>query len=283
MQGRLAGVVVALGVLSGCSSETPSEREAPLTQRVLAGRGCDVNPTAEEMADLERRFQQERAVSAYVRPIGSVEVPLYFHVINKGTGVVNGDLTAKMINDQVAVLNAAYANTPFRFTLTKTTRTTDPVAFENFGPAIKVALREGGKNALNLYTANLKNNLLGHSTFPADYASNPKLDGVVLLYTTVPGGSAAPFNQGDTATHEVGHWLGLYHTYQGGCVSPGDAVSDTSAEASPAYGCPTGRDTCAPLGVDPIHNFMDATDDACMNSFTPGQAARMDAMAQTYR
>ncbi|WP_342377931.1 zinc metalloprotease [Myxococcus stipitatus] len=242
-----------------------------------------MTPTAVEMADLERRFQQERVVSASVRPVGSVDIPVYFHVINKGGGIINGDLPARMITDQLAVLNAAYANTPFKFTLTKTTRTMDPVAFENFGPAVKVALREGGKNALNLYTANLKNNLLGHSTFPADYASNPKLDGVVLLYTTVPGGSAAPFNQGDTATHEVGHWLGLYHTFQGGCVSPGDAVSDTAAESSPAYGCPTGRDTCAPLGVDPIHNFMDYTDDACMNAFTPGQAARMDAMAQTYR
>ncbi|WP_338872088.1 zinc metalloprotease [Myxococcus stipitatus] len=242
-----------------------------------------MNPSPEEMADLERRFQQERVVSASARPNGSVDIPVYFHVINKGTGVANGDLTARMIADQMAVLNAAYANTPFKFTLTKTTRTTDRIAFDDFGAAVKIALREGGKNALNLYTANLKNNLLGYATFPADYASNPKLDGVALLYTTVPGGTAAPFNQGDTATHEVGHWLGLYHTFQGGCVSPGDAVSDTAPEATAAAGCPLGRDTCPGQGVDPIYNFMDYTDDACMNAFTPGQAARMDAMALTYR
>jgi hypothetical protein len=215
-------------------------------------------------------------------------INVYFHVINKGTGISNGDLTSQMINDQVAVLNDAYAPWGWSFNLVQTTRTTNATWFNTCDDtaveaAMKTALRQGTADDLNIYSCNPGGGLLGWATFPNWYAGAPKDDGVVVLYSSVPGGSAAPYNLGDTGTHEVGHWMGLYHTFQGGCSKTGDSVSDTPAEQSAAFGCPANRDTCRTTGVDPIENFMDYTDDACMDRFTAGQDARMDQMFSAYR
>ncbi|MCY0999033.1 zinc metalloprotease [Myxococcus sp. MISCRS1] len=286
--GRLAVVAGALLSLAACRGDEAPEAEAPAdtTEQVAAHRGCAAEePSTEERQAIDAFLASRKS---QLRAVGSVTVPTYFHVVNKGTGIANGDIPESQINAQMAVLNAAYQNTPFRFVLQGITRTTNSkwYALKSGSAnerAMKKALRQGGKESLNIYSANLSGGLLGWATFPSSYASNPQQDGVVILYSSVPGGTAAPYNEGDTGTHEVGHWLGLYHTFQGGCTATGDSVSDTPAEASPAYGCPTGRDTCSGGGLDPITNFMDYTDDSCMNTFSAGQVTRADDLAAAYR
>jgi hypothetical protein len=200
----------------------------------------------------------------------------------------NGDVSNAMINSQIAVLNSAYAGTGFSFSLVNTTRT-DNEAWYNMSPgssaesAAKAALKQGGPESLNVYTANPSGGTLGWAYLPSSSLVTSVLDGVVLLYSSLPGGGAVPYDEGDTGTHEVGHWLGLYHTFNGGCSKSGDYVSDTEPERSPAFGCPTGRDTCRGGGLDPIYNFMDYTDDSCMFEFAGGQTARMQQNWVAYR
>jgi hypothetical protein len=263
---------------------------APKRQR-CATKDLDETTATQIQTSLDQ-FNNNRG---QLRKSGSVTVPVYFHVINTGKGIANGDVPATMLKAQVDVLNASYGgatggvNTPYRFVLAGVDRTTNASWFAA-GPdtaaerEMKSALHVGNAGVLNFYTNNAGGVLLGWATFPFWYAGDPLMDGVVCLYSSLPGGSEVPYNEGDTGTHEVGHWLGLFHTFQGGCAAVyNDFVADTPAERKPAFGCPVGLDSCPKEGLDPIENFMDYSDDPCMYKFTAGQSARMEALTLQYR
>jgi len=231
----------------------------------------------------KQKKRSERGLAAAEATGGSVNV--YFHVITDGS---NGEIRSSDISAQMRVLDNAYAPWQWSFQLAGTDYTNNAEWFNDCYSnerAMKEALHQGSADDLNIYTC-VPGPYLGYARFPSSYSSQPEMDGVVLLYSSLPRGGEPHYDEGDTATHEVGHWFGLYHTFQGGCSKNGDYVDDTPAERSPAFECPIGRDTCTGAknpGLDPIENFMDYTFDSCMFQFTSGQDARMDEMFSIYR
>jgi len=136
---------------------------------------------------------------------------------------------------------------------------------------------------MNVWTVDLQNDVLGYAQLPSqstlpDLAPNQgpaTSDGVMIdpNHFGRIGNVSAPYDQGRTTTHEVGHWLGLRHIWGDGPCSEDDFCSDTPEAAAPNYGCPTGATACG--GPIMVRNYMDYTDDACMNIFTQCQSLRM--------
>ena len=293
---RPAGTPGGPGTLHAAGARDGAVRSVRPRDRVDLGHDQAVAMLADLRRTLLDRFgtSDEARIDA-ARPYqgqrraGSLVVPVRFHVLHSGG---TGRLSTAAVRRQIATLNAAYggrlggADTRVRFRLVSLDRTDNAAWFyhpqRNEG-AMKRRLRKGGRGTLNLYTAAVGADVLGFSTFPQWYRRDPRMDGVTVDYRSLPYGSYAPFNHGYTAVHEIGHWLGLMHTFEGGCTAPGDGVADTPYEEEPAQGCPHGRDTCPQRGLDPIHNFMDYAQDACMRGFTAGQGRRIRAVWAAYR
>ncbi|GII91306.1 zinc metalloprotease [Sinosporangium siamense] len=263
-------------------------RHKPGAHRRPGPRGREPHaPSARQvarmLADLERRL------SALRTPVPAViTVPVWVHVLSDGAKRAS-DLAVRR---QIETLNEAYSgkfggvDTGVRFRLVGVTVTVnaewfrDPLVHE---VQMKRGLRKGGVSMLNLYLAQLSELVLGYSTYPYWFAGNPRADGVVIDWRSLPDGALRDFNRGYTGVHEIGHWLGLLHTFENGCEAPGDAVDDTPAQARATQGCPESADSCPGGGPDPIHNYMDYSVDACMREFTAGQGQRMRQMWAAYR
>ncbi|KAF3919519.1 Ulilysin [Dactylellina cionopaga] len=262
-----------------------------LAVAAAAQRKCGSTKVPGALKEQARAFQRANARSSWVSASAAnrtLTVETYFHVIASDETEANGMVPDDKLQKQLEVMNEHYKSTGIKFDLKDTTKTVNKEwatssVDENDTKvelAMKKALRKGGYDALNVYFRPLGDGLLGICVFPDAIEKGSDefwLDGCQVLHSSVPGGSTENYNLGATATHEIGHWLGLFHTFQDGCDG-GDQVDDTPAEASPASGCPTGRDTCTGTkypGADPIRNFMDYSYDNCMDQFTAGQTTRI--------
>ncbi|KAH7400284.1 metalloprotease 1 precursor [Cadophora sp. MPI-SDFR-AT-0126] len=262
--------------------------------------GCGVVPTAEflaiakDMAAEEAASKSALGVSALaadgaVSALATITVNVYFHVVARSTAASGGYVSASQITQQLAVMNDNYAASGFQFVNAGTDWTINTSwASDGAELAMKKALRKGTYKDLNIYFQYAIGGNLGYCYFPTNAASGSNdfyYDGCSILYSTAPGGTATNYNLGKTVTHEVGHWMGLFHTFQGSsCSGSGDSIADTPQQLSPTSGCPTGRDSCPNVaGLDPIHNYMDYSYDSCYDNFTPNQATRMLSMWNTYR
>ncbi|GAB4341879.1 MAG: hypothetical protein Kow0089_16540 [Desulfobulbaceae bacterium] len=221
-------------------------------------------------------------------------IPVWFHVIYRSDG--EGNIPASAINAQLNVLNQdfrAKANTPgadgfdtrIQFTLAGITRTMNDTWFNDEDNAgYTSALNRDPDRYVNIYT-NTAGGYLGYAIFPQQGAGL-SVDGIVMNYQTVGGRNNGYliYDQGRTLVHEMGHYLGLLHTFDGNACSnsytTGDLVKDTPAENTEHYAC-TQTTTCG--SSDPIHNYMNYTPDSCMTEFTREQANRLVCSLVNYR
>lgn len=272
----------------------------------------------EKVKEQVKAFQARKKQARLSQPV--IQIPIVFHVVYNSP---EQNISDAQILSQLQVLNEDYRrrnadtskiNAPFKklaadtniqFCLatrdpngqptTGITRTQTSQPAFSMNDAIKFTSR-GGHDAwntdkyLNIWVGNMGRSTLGYAQYPGGPAS---IDGVVLHYRTIGRLPANPneqyaYNLGRTATHEIGHYLGLDHIWgnlESSC-NDSDGIEDTPPQEDANAGCPQGRVTScnnSALGGDMYQNYMDYTDDACMHLFTRDQAAYMYDLVATVR
>ncbi|KAF2432232.1 zincin [Tothia fuscella] len=229
---------------------------------------------------------------------GPILVPTVFHIVSTTANAAT--VLPTMPEAQIAALNKMYNPIGFQFQLLTTTWTTNDAWSIGAGDSMnemKRSLRQGGYNTLNIYFhTDLEGGILGKCSMPSQIGDPTSLvavlpsiyfdDGCSVNAGTMPGGSVFGYDQGMTAVHETGHWLGLFHTFEGySCEGDGDFIADTPPQSESTDGCPVEvKDSCPGLeGVDAVHNIMDYSTDACYEGFSPLQVERMLQMWGQFR
>ncbi|HXG79638.1 MAG TPA: zinc metalloprotease [Methyloceanibacter sp.] len=265
-------------------------QDAPPVPKIRYRCGTPL-PTPSEQIQSRRVVAALRAHRVVFR--GTTTVPIRFHIIHEGD---QGYLPDRQLKAQVELLNRVYEPASVVFEIVDVNLHENSAWFRHEPGSeqeieMKTELGKEPTRSLNIYTAEPGNGLLGYATFPWWLKDTPQLDGVVLHHASLPEASRPwvdqpwPFDLGMTAVHEIGHWCGLYHTFQNGCQPPGDDVDDTAFEARPAAGCPLNQpsDCEGETRFNPVQNYMDYSDDSCMKEFTPIQYQRIKDMLGYHR
>jgi len=284
--------ILALLVLSLAVPALSAQRQRCGTSEPVLPPGAIL--ASSDCGYLENTWQPE------YEPTFTYDVPVVFHVIQSTSG--EGFLSPAVIQDQIDVLNEDFqalpgspgapgTNARIRFHLAGEDPSGLPTTGITYSTNDNWFVDQGNywdplawdtHRFLNIYT-NAVPCCFGYvEGFPsAGGLVGQNRDRVVLWWEAVGKDPTIgwPLNMGRTASHEVGHYLGLYHTFCGGCGSlvncdtTADLICDTEQESSATLGCPAVKSSCG--SPDPIHNYMDYTDDPCLWEFTPLQAARM--------
>ncbi|KAL7938379.1 hypothetical protein V8C35DRAFT_276748 [Trichoderma chlorosporum] len=279
-----------------CLVAAASVAIAALAQAVLSS-GLDSDAFAcgvshsDEFKKISSKLAMEEAEDKFLdqkRSATEINVSVYVHVVASSQNATDGYLSDDAVQNQLQVLNSDYEQAGITFNLKAIDKTINATWANGVDlDYMWYTLHNGSYGDLNIWFIPVFAKYYGLCTLPAlaeDLGLAQYQDGCTIRSDTAPGGSLTNYNLGKTLTHEVGHWFGLLHTFEGGCEDPGDYVDDTPAQASATIGCPVERDSCPDKpGLDPIHNFMDYSYDTCLKEFTPGQIVRMQKVWAAYR